>query len=113
MPGCNGSDTGSEFARHESEQTSDGYFFARESVESLKKGKQMTGIGNRSTGAPFSGKPSKDCGCVSQRVSGEETPERQKVFRWILTRFYHFYDMINATGSLRKGGPLKCLSRVR
>jgi len=33
-------------ARHESGQTSDRYFFARESVESLKRGKQMTGIDN-------------------------------------------------------------------
>ena len=55
----------------------------------------MTGIGKRSTGAPFSGKPLKDCRCVSQRVSGEETPERQKVFRWILIRFYHFNDNCN------------------
>ena len=78
MPCCNGADTGSKFARHENVQTSDRYFFARESVESLKKGKQMTGIDNDLPVAPFSGKPLKDCGCVSQRVSGGNELERQK-----------------------------------
>lgn len=34
MPGCNGSDTGVNIARHESEPTSDWSYIAREYVES-------------------------------------------------------------------------------
>ncbi len=40
MPSCNGADTGSEFARRESEQTSRRYLPARESEEPYYGGKQ-------------------------------------------------------------------------
>ena len=35
MPGCNGSDTGLNVTRHESEPTSDGSYIARESVKTF------------------------------------------------------------------------------
>ena len=51
-PVCNGPDTGSNFARPERELTSCGCSVVRESVESLKKGKQMTAA-PKAADAPF------------------------------------------------------------
>jgi len=41
MPSCNGADTGFNVTRHESEQTSDWSFFAREHAEPMRKGREQ------------------------------------------------------------------------
>lgn len=41
MPSCNGADTGFKVTRHESEQTSDWSFFAREHAEPMRKGREQ------------------------------------------------------------------------
>jgi RNA-directed DNA polymerase len=41
MPSCNGADTGFNVTRHESEQTSDWSFFAREHAEPMQKGREQ------------------------------------------------------------------------
>ncbi len=55
----------------------------------------MTGGGKRPTGAPFSGKPLKDSGCVSQRLSGQNELERQKSSRDFLPVLIIFNDNCN------------------
>ncbi len=52
----------------------------------------MTGGGKRPAGAPFSGKPLKDSGCVSQRLSGQNVLERQKSSRDFLPVLIIFND---------------------
>ncbi|TLM73390.1 hypothetical protein FDY93_19055 [Microbulbifer harenosus] len=69
MPRCNGADTGSNFARRESEQTSSWCLIAREAGEPILWGKANDGV----RGAPGNGQAAFQCRCAP---SGNGEPDR-------------------------------------
>ncbi len=44
----------------------------------------MTGAVHRFTGAPLNGKPTEECRCISQRLSGQDDLGRQEAIRQLL-----------------------------